>query len=83
MNYAPFDWVIAAHQPTSSQGKYILELANIGVGYHLLNKNRLKTDNILVGFKFVANKPLPSHLQYATADQSHKLDELDRKRKEP
>lgn len=81
MGIVYYEWVIAAYPPASKEGKRILELASMGVGYHLLNKNRLKTDNLLFGFKFVANKPLPDYLTFASPEQSKKLEALDQRRR--
>lgn len=77
-----FDWVIAAFAPNSDQAKYILGLIEHGIGYHLLNKTRAKTENVIVGFKFIANRPLPQHLTKATEEQSRRLDSLESRRKE-
>lgn len=76
-----YDWVLARYHNTNETGKKVLELANAGVGYHIINKGRTKTEDVIVAFKYVANKPLPHHLTYATKQQCEKLEKLDEGRK--
>lgn len=76
-----FDWVLGRYTAHSDKGKYVLSLASEGVGYHLLNKERGKSEDIIVGFKYPAVKALPHHLEYATASQVTRLEEMDERRR--
>lgn len=76
-----YDWVLARYHSTNETGKKVVELANAGVGYHIINKDRGKSEDVIVAFKHVAINGLPHHLTYATKQQSEKLEKLDMKRK--
>jgi len=83
MNY---EWALARYISTDETGKKVAELASAGVGYHIMNKNRSKGEDVIVAFKFIPidkdgnSRPLPPHLELASVYQSEKLDELDKKR---
>lgn len=74
-------WVIGGFSADSEQGKYALSLAQAGIGYHHLNKDRTKGQPIIVGFKYPEGSDLPAHLEVATYSQIEKLDKADDKRK--
>ena len=79
MNY---EWIIARHRSNSDQAKYILSLVNSGIGYHLINRDRAKNEDVVVAFKRpLSDEPLPIHLARANATQIHKLDQMDIKRR--
>lgn len=69
-----YKWVIAVYTPFSDRGKSVLAHAEIGIGYILQNKNRLKGDNVIVAFKYPAHKLLPDTLTYATPEQVYRLE---------
>ena len=77
MNYR---WVIGRY-PIDGQGAYVLSMANSGIGYILINRERQKKDDVIVGFKFAGYEPLPYHLDEATPFQIEKLERVDKKRK--
>jgi len=76
MNYR---WVIGRYS-IDGQGSYVLGMANAGIGYILINRDRQKKDDVIVGFKFAGNEPLPNHLDEATPFQIEKLERVDKKR---
>lgn len=76
-----FIWVLGRYTAHSDHGKYVLSLIGEGIGYHLLNKERAKSEDIIVGFKYPTIKPLPHHLEPATPTQTLKLDDLDMQRR--
>lgn len=69
-------WVIATYPPYSEHGKSVLAHAEAGLGYVLQNKNRNKTDNVIVAFKYPEFKAdnLPSSLTLANETQSERLE---------
>ena len=76
-----YKWVLARYRSTDETGKKCVELAENNVGYHIINKDRAKNEDVILAFKFIQNKPLPIHLCYASDAQVKKLEELDQKRK--
>lgn len=77
-----FNWVIARYKTNDDRGKYVLSLVNEGIGYFLLNKDRQRSEDIIVAFKKPSDgEPLPHHLAFATEDQIKKLNLMDDKRR--
>lgn len=73
-----YDWVIARFNAANEQGKYVLGLAHQGIGYFLINKDRTRSDDIIVAFKKAASdQPLPHHLAYADKHQIEKLEAIE------
>jgi len=83
---AKYQWAIVRYISSDEQGKKVVELANAGVGYHIMNKGRSKGEDVLVAFKWIPldkkgdSKPLPQHLELASAYQSDRLEEWDKNR---
>lgn len=75
-----YKWVLVRYRSTDETGKKCVELAQNNVGYHIINKDRAKNEDVILAFKFIENKPLPIHLAFASDSQARKLEELDRKR---
>jgi hypothetical protein len=81
-----YEWALARYTSNDERGKKVVELANYGVGYHIINKERSKGEDVIVAFKFIPidkngnSRPLPAHLELASKHQSVKLDEWDKKR---
>jgi hypothetical protein len=71
-----YDWVIAQYQARSNKGKYVLGLIESGVGYVLINKSRVSSDPIIVGFKWAHTSALSNGLVKADPVQAAKLEEL-------
>ena len=69
------DWTIVQYQATSTAGKYALSLSEIGIGYRLLNKQRSKTDNIILAFLRPSDTPIRDGMVKATPEQQIKLNE--------
>lgn len=69
-----YKWVLASYLPNSDRGKSVLQHAEAGVGYYLLNKERGKTDKIIVAFKYAADKTMPPHLTDASPHQVERLE---------
>ncbi len=74
-----FTWVIGRY-PLDAGGSQVLALANAGIGYFLMNRERGKKDDVIVGFKFPNDRMLPPHLDEATQFQVTKLEGADQKR---
>lgn len=74
------EWVIARYTSNSSQGKSVLAHIGAGAGYHLLNPQRSKTDDLIVGFRRPIDDARPAHLQLASWEQIRKLERLDSQR---
>lgn len=82
MDTVEFEWVIGRYAPDNKTGQYALSLAEAGQSYHQMNRDRKKTDDIILAFKRAVDysKPFPEHLAKASPFQIEKLDRLDRKR---
>ena len=68
-----YRWVLAQYPANSEMGKKVLAEEKAGSGYRLINKDRSKTQPIIVAFKYFGY-PIPSHLREATREQSEKLE---------
>ena len=75
-----YKWVLSRYRSSDDTGKKVIDLANANVGYHIINKERAKNEDVIVAFKSAMNKPLPAHLEFATTTQSEKLELWDKKR---
>ena len=81
-----YEWALTRFISTDENGKKALELANQGVGYHVINKERSKGEDIILAFKWIPidkdgnSRPLPQHLELASKYQIEKLIEWDAKR---
>lgn len=81
-----YEWGLRRFLSSDDQGKKVVELANENVGYHIMNKNRSKGEDVIVAFKWIPidkdgnSRPLPQHLELASKYQSDKLEEWDIKR---
>ncbi len=76
-----YTWVIGSYDPKTERGKNVVTHADAGIGYFTLNKDRLKGQSIIVGFKWASHtEPVPHHLTLATPVQIDKLESLWRKR---
>ena len=81
-----YEWVLRRYISTDENGKKALELANEGVGYHVINRERSKGEDIILAFKWIPidkhgnSRPLPQHLELASKYQIEKLIEWDAKR---
>lgn len=76
-----YTWVLTRYRSTDETGKKAVELAQAGVGYHIINKDRGKNEDVVLAFKFANVKPISHHLTIATPDQVRKLEDRDRERK--
>lgn len=71
MNYR---WCIVTYPSKSPTAKYALSLAEQGIGYVLLNKARISSDNIILAFKKPHYQPLRPGVVEATDVQVAKLE---------
>lgn len=82
-----YEWALARYISSDDKCKKVVELANAGIGYHIMNKERAKGEDVIVAFKWVPldengdSKPLPQHLEIASVYQSEKLDGWDKARR--
>lgn len=76
-----YTWVLVNYNSKDEVGKKALELAQAGIGYHIVNRERTGHDDIVLAFKFANVKPIPHHLTPATPSQVQRLEERDIKRK--
>jgi acyl-ACP thioesterase len=79
-NTVTYRWVLKRYRFNDEQGKRAL----ISQTYILINKERGKTDDIIVAFKWVdfnGKRPLPEGCQYASEEQDKRLEEIDKQRR--
>lgn len=72
---AHYRWVLAQYPYNTEQGKKVLAAANKRSHYILINRDRGKTDPIIVAFKFVGDT-IPEHLTLASPTQVEKLEQM-------
>ena len=78
---ATYTWVLVQYRSTDETGKKAVELAQAGIGYHIINKDRAKNEDVTLAFKFANVKPIPHHLTAASPEQVRKLEQRDQDRK--
>ena len=72
---AHYRWVLAQYPYNTEQGKRVLASALKRSQYILVNRDRGKTDPIVVAFKYVGDE-IPDHLTVASPAQVEKLEKI-------
>ena len=70
----PYRWVIKSYPHNSDRGKSVLAHAEHGVGYVLYNKQRTKSDPIIVAFRHPKHHPIPDGAAEANLYQEEALE---------
>jgi len=84
---ATYKWALVRYNSTNEAGKKAVDLANSGIGYHIMNKSRSKGEDVILAFKFVPvgadgmPRSLPDHAEFASNTQADKLEDWDFSRK--
>jgi len=76
-----YKWALSRYPAKSDRTRKILELADFGVGYHIINKSRGKSDDVIAAFKLPVCNPLPLECTYASPAQISSLDRMDAARR--
>ena len=81
-----YEWALIRFKSNDERGKRAVDLANNGIDYHIINKERTKGEDVILAFMFIPidkdgnSRPLPIYSELASKSQADKLDLWDKKR---